>query len=74
MLKKICLKLISIYRYFSKFTPSVCRFEPTCSQYMYIAIERFGVIKGIYLGIKRILKCHPYHEGGYDPVPEEFKW
>lgn len=74
MLKKLCLKLISIYRYFSKFTPSVCRFEPTCSKYTYEAIERFGVLKGIYLGIKRILKCHPYHKGGYDPVPLEFKW
>lgn len=74
MFKKICLKMISIYRYFSKFTPSVCRFEPTCSNYMYQAIEKFGCLKGIYLGIKRILKCHPYHEGGYDPVPDEFKW
>ncbi len=74
MLKKICLKLISFYRFFSKFTPSVCRFEPTCSKYMYNAIERFGIIKGVYLGIKRILRCHPYSKGGYDPVPEKFHW
>ena len=40
----------------------------------YEAIEKFGVFKGIYLGIKRILKCHPYHKGGFDPVPDEFKW
>ena len=74
MLKKICLKLISIYQFFSKMTPANCRFEPTCSRYTYQAIERFGTLKGIYLGTKRILKCHPFHEGGYDPVPDEFKW
>ena len=74
MFKKICLKLIKIYQFFSKMTPPNCRFEPTCSRYTYQAIERFGVLKGTYLGIKRILKCHPFHEGGYDPVPDEFKW
>ena len=55
-------------------TPSCCRYTPTCSMYMYQAIEKFGTIKGIYLGIKRILRCHPYHEGGYDPIPEKFNW
>lgn len=74
MFKKLCLKLISIYRFFSKMTPSCCRYTPTCSMYMYQAIEKFGTIKGIYLGIKRILRCHPYHEGGYDPIPEKFNW
>ncbi len=74
MLKKLALKLISIYRFFSKFTPKVCRFEPTCSKYTYDCIEKFGLLKGLYLGLKRISKCHPYHEGGYDPVPEEFRW
>ncbi len=74
IVKNLCLKLISIYRYFSKFTPSVCRFEPTCSKYTYEAIEKFGVIKGCYLGIRRILRCHPYSKGGFDPVPDEFKW
>jgi len=74
IIKSAILKLISIYRYFSKFTPPVCRYEPTCSKYTYEAIERFGVLKGGYLGIKRILRCNPWHEGGYDPVPTEFKW
>lgn len=74
LIKKLCLKLISIYRFFSKMTPSVCRFEPTCSNYTYQAIERFGVLRGIWLGIKRIIRCNPWNEGGYDPVPTEFKW
>ena len=46
-------------------------FYPTCSAYAYEAIERFGVFKGLYLSIKRLLKCHPFCEGGYDPVPKE---
>ena len=74
MLKWCCLKLISVYQYFSKLTPASCRFEPTCSRYTYQAIEKFGALKGIYLGVKRILKCHPFHKGGYDPVLDEFKW
>ena len=46
-----------------------CRFYPTCSSYAYQAISRYGAIKGSYLAIKRILKCHPFHPGGFDPVP-----
>ncbi len=69
ILKFAILKLITVYRFFSKFTPSVCRFQPTCSKYTMDAIEKYGIFKGIFLGIKRILKCHPGHPGGYDPVP-----
>lgn len=69
ILKSLILKLISVYRFFSRLTPSVCRFQPTCSKYTMEAIEKYGVIKGLYLGIKRILKCHPGNPGGYDPVP-----
>ena len=67
-MKQICIILIKIYQFFSKFTPSVCRFTPTCSEYTKQAIEKYGVLKGIWLGMKRISKCHPWHEGGYDPL------
>lgn len=69
MIKKLVLLLIKIYQFFSKFTPPVCRFTPTCSEYARQAIEKYGVLKGGWLAIKRISKCHPWHEGGYDPVP-----
>ena len=69
MVKKFLLKIINIYQFFSKLTPPVCRFYPTCSEYMKQAIVKYGIFKGIFLGIKRILKCHPFHPGGYDPVP-----
>uniref|UniRef100_UPI000A3DD608 membrane protein insertion efficiency factor YidD n=1 Tax=Defluviitalea phaphyphila TaxID=1473580 RepID=UPI000A3DD608 len=70
ILKKIFLGCIQFYRKFiSPYKPRVCRFYPSCSLYTYQAIEKYGVIKGVYLGIKRILKCHPFHPGGYDPIP-----
>jgi len=69
MIKKFLLFLIKIYQSISKYTPPVCRFTPTCSEYMRQAIVKYGVIKGVWLGVKRICKCHPFHPGGYDPLP-----
>jgi putative membrane protein insertion efficiency factor len=68
--KTIVLALIRFYkRFLSPALPSACRFHPTCSVYTYEAIERYGVIKGGWLGIRRIARCHPFNPGGYDPVP-----
>lgn len=72
-MKQIAKGLIRIYQKFiSPLFPPACRFTPTCSVYTYEAIDRFGFIRGSILGIKRILRCHPWNPGGLDPVPEEF--
>ncbi|MBK8027899.1 MAG: membrane protein insertion efficiency factor YidD [Chloroflexi bacterium] len=69
-MKAIALALIRFYkRFISPALPSACRFEPTCSVYTYQAIEKYGAIKGGWMGIKRISRCHPFNPGGYDPVP-----
>lgn len=62
--------MISYYQKntYLKYTPRTCRFYPTCSQYGKEAIEKYGAIKGLYLTIKRILRCHPFSKGGYDPL------
>ncbi|PZO26805.1 MAG: membrane protein insertion efficiency factor YidD [Flavobacteriaceae bacterium] len=76
MLKKILIApflfLIRIYQVaISPFTPSTCRFEPTCSSYFIEALKVHGLFYGFYLGVKRILSCHPWGKTGYDPVPEK---
>lgn len=69
---KCALFLITFYRAaISPMFPSCCRYTPTCSEYGLIAIQRFGFVRGGWLTIKRICRCHPFHDGGYDPVPEK---
>ena len=69
-MKKLALGLIRLYQLtWSQVMPSTCRFMPTCSQYTYEAISKYGFFKGGWLGAKRIASCHPFHPGGYDPVP-----
>jgi len=69
MLKKILLIVIKFYRkYISPLTGPSCIYEPTCSVYAMQAIEKYGALKGGIMAVKRILRCHPYHKGGYDPV------
>jgi len=70
-MRRLVLLFIRGYQVFlSPVLPRSCRFYPSCSQYTFEAVERFGVVKGLWLGVKRVLKCHPFHPGGYDPVPE----
>ena len=64
------LGLIGYQRFVSPLLGSNCRFAPSCSQYTRLAVERFGALRGIRLGVGRILRCHPFHPGGYDPVPK----
>lgn len=69
-LKWIFIFLIIIYqKLISPFLGSRCRFYPTCSEYAKKAFLKFGLFKGSYLGVKRVLKCHPYNPGGFDPLP-----
>lgn len=69
-MKKLILILIKFYQKFiSQMFPPSCRFTPTCSQYTFEAVEKYGPIRGLYLGIKRILRCNPFFPGGEDPVP-----
>ena len=69
MFKRLTIAGILFYRtWLSPLKPPTCRFYPSCSAYARDAINRYGLISGIWLGLRRILRCHPWHPGGYDPV------
>jgi uncharacterized protein len=69
-MKRVFLVLIRFYqKWISRFLPSSCRFYPSCSEYTFQAIEKYGVLKGGWMGVRRIGRCHPFHPGGFDPVP-----
>ena len=70
-MRKLILIPIRFYQLFiSPLLGSNCRFSPTCSEYAFEAVKEFGVIKGLKMSVKRIGKCHPWHEGGFDPLPK----
>jgi len=69
-MRKVMLFLIRLYQQtLSQVLPSTCRFYPSCSEYGYQAIARYGVLKGGWLAVRRLSRCHPFNPGGYDPVP-----
>ncbi len=73
-MKKFLVFLLKSYkRYISPLVPPACRFQPTCSEYAAEAISAHGTLKGAWLALVRLLKCHPFHPGGFDPVPQKEK-
>ena len=70
MMKRVLIALVKFYRkYISPLRPPCCRYYPTCSQYALEALEKYGALKGGWLALRRILRCNPFHKGGYYPVP-----
>ncbi|HEX8559203.1 MAG TPA: membrane protein insertion efficiency factor YidD [Pyrinomonadaceae bacterium] len=69
MVRAALTSLLRFYKAFiSPLLPPACRFYPTCSEYALEAVERYGALRGVWMGLRRLLRCHPFHRGGYDPV------
>ena len=69
-MQQVVVSSLRLYkRFLSPWLPSACRFQPTCSEYMREAVERYGVARGAWMGAKRLCRCHPFHAGGVDLVP-----
>ena len=68
-MRQLVIGILRIYkRWISPMLPSACRYHPTCSEYMIEAVDKHGVLRGLWMGLKRLGRCHPFHEGGFDPV------
>jgi len=68
-MRKAVIATLRFYkRFLSPYLPSACRYQPTCSEYMLEAVSKYGVPRGVSLGVKRLLRCHPFRQGGFDPV------
>jgi putative membrane protein insertion efficiency factor len=68
-MRKAVIATLRFYkRFLSPYLPSACRYQPTCSEYMLEAVSKYGVARGISLGVRRLLRCHPFRQGGFDPV------
>jgi putative membrane protein insertion efficiency factor len=72
MMRRVVLLPIRFYQYaISPFMAPHCRYHPTCSEYTAEAVTRYGALRGLWMGVRRVSRCHPWAEGGYDPVPEK---
>ena len=70
LIQRLAIGVIRLYQHtFSRLLPAACRYRPSCSEYAIQAVQAHGVVKGLWLGLRRILRCHPFAVGGYDPVP-----
>ena len=68
-MRKLIVAILRLYQWaLSPLLPSACRYYPSCSEYMRQAVEKYGPVRGVWMGIKRVARCHPFHQGGLDPV------